>query len=51
VGVLADTLRGLLRSVLQGAWAHWARVGKKTLNGCNSRFSKASFNDTSIDET
>jgi len=31
-----------------GAWAHWARVWKKTLNGCNPVFSKASFNDTSM---
>ena len=47
LGVLADTLPGYY-GLSAGAWAHWARVWEEDLEWLQSRFSKASFNDTSM---
>jgi formate dehydrogenase major subunit len=47
LGVLADTLPGYY-GLSAGAWAHWARVWEEDLDWLKSRFSSASFDDTSM---
>ncbi|RYH03485.1 formate dehydrogenase [Salipiger sp. IMCC34102] len=47
LGVLADTLPGYY-GLAEGAWAHWARVWGEDLDWLKSRFSEATFDDTSM---